>query len=133
MEIDSQNDKLQGKMLCGLVDSSPYVVDVLVGKGNYASNGHRCHSRGTDTSNTQNVIRPVTKNVIGLGPDFDGVDDNEMNELDDLDVAHNVVETTRSAPVNQNDDFASDLDRLFTVDVPPVNPNDEIVTRSQLI
>src|SRR6218665_1682334 len=88
---------------------------------------------GTDTSNTQNVVRPVRKSVKGLGPDFDDVDDNEMNDLDDLDVTHSVVATTRSAPVNQNDDFASDLDRLFTVDVPPVIPNDEIVTRMQLI
>src|SRR6218665_1408538 len=93
---------------------------------------------GTDTSNTQNVVRPVRKNV--KGPDFpdvyndlDDVDVNEMNALADLEVGHSVVTTTRSAPVNQNDDFASDLNRLFTVDVPPVIPNDEIVTRLQLI
>src|SRR6218665_61405 len=90
-------------------------------------------SAGTDTSNSQNVVRPVKNNVQDLGSDFDDVDDNEMNELNDLDMAHNVA-TTRSAPVNQNDDFfASDLDRLFTVDVPPVIPTDEIVTRMQLI
>src|SRR6218665_1888705 len=32
-----------------------------------------------------------------------------------------------------NNVFPSDLDRLFTVDVPPVIPTDEIVTRMQLI
>src|SRR6218665_3673041 len=89
-------------------------------------------SKAQSPSNTQNVVRPVKNNVQDLESDFDDVDDNEMNDLNDLDVAHNVT-TTRSAPVNQNDDLASDLDRLFTVDVPPVIPTDEIVTRMQLI
>ena len=31
VEIDFQNEKLQGKILCGLVDSLPYGVDLLVG------------------------------------------------------------------------------------------------------
>jgi len=141
VEIDFQNDKLQGKILCGLVHSLPYGVELLVGndlEGIMPLTVTVVTRAGTDTSNTQNVVRPVRKNVKGLGPDFhdihnDDGDVNEMNALDDLDVGHNVVTTTRSAPVNQNDNFASDLDRLFTVDVPPVIPNDEIITRLQLI
>src|SRR6218665_234077 len=128
VEIDFQNEKLQGKILCGLVDSLPYGVDLLVGNdlpGIMPLTVSVVTRAGTDTSNTQNVVRPVKNNVQDLGPDFDDVDDNEMNDLNDLDVAHNVA-TTRSAPVNQNDDFTSDLDRLFTVDVPPVIPTDEI-------
>src|SRR6218665_157160 len=135
VEVDFQNDKLQGKILCGLVDSLPYGVDLLVGndlEGIMPLAVTVVTRAGTDTSNTQNVVRPERNNVQDIGSDFDGVDDNEMNVLNDVDVAHNIT-TTRSAPVNQNDDFASDLDRLFTVDVPPVIPTDEIVTRMQLI
>lgn len=61
VEIDFQNDKQQGKILCGLVDSLPYGVDNLVGndlEGIMPLTVSVASRAGTNTSNTKNVVRP---------------------------------------------------------------------------
>src|SRR6218665_4016527 len=66
VEIDFQNEKLQRKILCGLVDSLPYGVDLLVGNdlpGIMPLTVPVITRAGTDPSTTQHVIRPVKNNV----------------------------------------------------------------------
>src|SRR6218665_987894 len=60
VEIGFRNVRLQGKILCGLVDSLPYGVDLLVGNdlpGIMPLTVSVVTRAGTDTSNTQNVVR----------------------------------------------------------------------------
>ena len=138
-EIDFQYDKLQGKILCELIDSLPYGVDILVGNdldGIMHLTVSVVTCAGTGTSNTQNVVRPEKTNVKELGSDHDDTDDiddvlednhadeNDVNDWDDVGVTNNVVNTNRSALVDQNDNLALDLDRLFMYYISPILPND---------
>lgn len=59
--FDFQNDKVQDKILCGLVDSLAYGVDILVGNylgGIMPFTVSVVTRAGTETTNTQNVVRP---------------------------------------------------------------------------
>src|SRR6218665_44985 len=136
VEIDFQNDKVQGKILCGLVDSLSDGVDILVDNdlpGIMPFTVSVVTLAGTDTTNIQNVVRPGNTNVMSANDVADVQTDNDHvtdeDDLVDWDIeseTNNVAVTNRSAHSEQDEDLVSDLDRLFTVDIPQIIPNAKI-------
>lgn len=132
VEIVFRNDKIQGKILCGLVHSLPYGVDILVGNdlNEIMPLAVSVVTRaGTDTTNIQTVVRREITGVKSARVDYDDCDDVSVDNGDvdvdglidwnDLGDTTDIVGTNRSASVDQTEDLAPDLSNMFTDDLSP--------------
>lgn len=132
VEIVFRNDKIQGKILCGLVHFLPYGVDILVGNdlNEIMPLAVSVVTRaGTDTTNIQTVVRREITGVKSARVDYDDCDDVSVDNGDvdvdglidwnDLGDTTDIVGTNRSASVDQTEDLAPDLSNMFTDDLSP--------------
>lgn len=132
VEIVFRNDKIQGKILCGLVHFLPYGVDILVGNdlNEIMPLAVSVVTRaGTDTTNIQTVVRREITGVKSARVDYDDCDDVSVDngdvdvdgliDWDDLGDTTDIVGTNRSASVDQTEDLAPDLSNMFTDDLSP--------------